>query len=227
MENVSCNAKILETLATKSSTKQLVYRQTQGAFSDLKHMLATVANELNSHICDLDKSVVVAYEDHGEHEARIRFSGDVLVFHMHTNAYLIDEKHEIRRSSYIKEDASRAFFGMIHIYNFLSDSLKYNRLNDIGHLVGRIFINKDKHFFVEGKRQLSFLYRDLANEKLDNSMLRSLVENAILLALNFDLSVPPFQNIQEINVFQMLNISQEMKVRKRSELGFKFSQQNL
>ena len=34
------------------------------------------------------------------------------------------------------------FCGIINIYNFLSDSFKYNRESDLGYLVGRIFINK-------------------------------------------------------------------------------------
>ena len=55
---------------------------------------------------------------------------------------------------------------MINIYNFLADSFKYNRLNDVGYLVGRVFLNKDLHYFVEGKRQLGFLYNDFVNDKL-------------------------------------------------------------
>jgi hypothetical protein len=33
--------------------------------------------------------------------------------------------------------------------------------------VARLFLNKDGHFFVQGKRQLGFLYNDLANNPID------------------------------------------------------------
>ena len=62
------------------------------------------------------------------------------------NSYLQREKQK-----YVKEDKMRSFCGVIHVYNFLNDSFKYNRLNDVGNLVARIFVNKDKHFFVEGE----------------------------------------------------------------------------
>jgi len=34
---------------------------------------------------------------------------------------------------------------MISIYNFLSDSFKFNRVNDIGYLIARVFTNKENH----------------------------------------------------------------------------------
>ena len=44
----------------------------------------------------------------------------------------------------------RTYCGVINMYNFLSDSFKYNRENDLGYLIGRMFINKE-NTFVEGK----------------------------------------------------------------------------
>ena len=43
-------------------------------------------------------------------------------------------------TSYVKEDKNRSYCGVIHLYNFLADSFKYNRLNDVGYLIGRVFI---------------------------------------------------------------------------------------
>ena len=45
---------------------------------------------------------------------------------------------------------------MINIYNFLSDSFVYDRERDLGYLVARVFLNKEGHFFVQGKKQLGF-----------------------------------------------------------------------
>jgi hypothetical protein len=42
------------------------------------------------------------------------------------------------------------YFGVVNVYNFLSDSFRYNRERDLGYLVARIFLNKEGHFFVQG-----------------------------------------------------------------------------
>ena len=66
---------------------------------------------------------------------------------MHTNTFSFDKSHQIWNSSYVKEDEYKAYCGVINVYNFLSDSFKYNRANDLGYMIGRLFINKEKHFF--------------------------------------------------------------------------------
>ncbi len=216
----SCNQAILDALSTKSSTKQLVARQTHTAFGELKETLKTVAEELNANICTIDRSVVVDYTERSEREAMIRFSGDVLIFHQLTNAYTVDDRHEIKKLSYVKEDPLRAYFGVINFYNFLNDSLVYNRLGDVGHLLGRIWINKDRHFFVEGKRQFSFLYNDLSRDVLDTDKLRGIVESAMSYAIDYDLTAPAFADVRELTLYQMENISQELRVRKKAQMGY-------
>ena len=73
---------------------------------------------------------------------------------MHTNIFDYQSNHQICKTKYVQQDLMRSFCGIINIYNFLSDSLKYNRMNDSGFLISRIFINKDKHFFVEGDKEM-------------------------------------------------------------------------
>jgi hypothetical protein len=221
MDKIDCNQDILQILATKSSTKQLVYRETIQAFQELKAVCKSVAENLNNQICDIDNHVVVDFNERGETEAIIRFSGDALVFHMHTKAYGVEDKHEVRKLSYVRDNPLNAYFGLIHVYNFLNDSLKYNRMNDVGQLIARIYVNRERHFFVEGKRQFSFLYNNLAHDFLNSENAKQIIETAMLYALDFDLKVPSFQNSKEISVFQMLNIAQEIRVRKDGELGFK------
>lgn len=221
------HVRILEQLLTKSSTKQQVWREAQWVFGILKEQASDVATIMNYKVSDKDSSVVVRYTEKGEHEFRLQFSGDVLVFHLHTNAYALPEQHELRKSSYLREDPMRAYFGIINVYNFLNDSLRYNRQGDIGQLIGRIYINKDRHFFVDGQRQLAFLYRDLAHQVIreenydDYYMLRKVVETAMEYALAFDLQLPSMQESRELTVFQMENISNELRVRKPAAVGFK------
>jgi len=61
----------------------------------------------------------------------------------------------------------------------------------------------------------------LAHDFLNSENAKQIIETAMLYALDFDLKVPSFQNSKEISVFQMLNIAQEIRVRKDGELGFK------
>ena len=154
---LSENKKIIELLKTKSSTKQEVYRITQSVFKDLNKVLKKKVEQMSSQMQNHDNSVEIEYNPKGDFETQIKFSGDVLIFHMHSNIFDFPPSHEIHKTSYVKEDKYRSFCGVIHIYNFLSDSLKYNRLNDVGHLIGRIFVNKESHYFVEGEKQLGFL----------------------------------------------------------------------
>lgn len=217
------NPRILELLATKASTKQFVYRHTQDVFEQLKSTLRSIAQELNDSICSIDQTVVVEYEDRGQYEAAIRFSGDVIIFQMHSNVFTFDKSHAVWKSTYVKEDPMRAYFGMVNIYNFLSDSFKYNRLGDVGHLIGRLFVNKDEHFFVEGKRQFGFLYNNLKGDTLTDEKLKEIIEKAIVYALDFDLTTPDFNANRAITVHQIQAQSSDLKNSTAKKLGFRFS----
>ena len=59
---------ILQTLATKSSNKQLVHRRALMAFAQLRTVVQTVALDLNSKMVGIDRSVVVEIVDRGEFE---------------------------------------------------------------------------------------------------------------------------------------------------------------
>ena len=120
----------------------------------------------------------------------------------------------------------RAYFGMINMFNFLTDSLKYNRLGDMGLLIGRIFVNRDDHFFVEGKRQFGYQFNNVAGDLLDPEKIRQIVEMAIVYALDFDLTTPDFNSQRAVTVQQIQSISSDLKNSTSKKLGFKFKAQN-
>ena len=173
----------------------------------------------------MDSNIEILFIDKGDYEARIKFAGDVLVIYMHTNVFEFERSHSMYSTSYIKEDEQRSFCGMINFYNFLADSFKYDRLNDSGYLIARIFVNKDNHFFVEGKRQLGFLFNDFSNSKVSASSLRSIIETAILYAMEFDLYTPPYNEVKEISIGSMIHESSILKVKTSKRMGYKFSQE--
>jgi hypothetical protein len=214
---------IQELLCQKSSTKQLVFRNTQNIFRDFKMVLRDIEKELAPSLAIDAPHVEVKYSDKGDFEAHLKFSGDTLVMMMHTNVFDFDESHFINKSSYVQEDKLREYCGLIQIYNFLSDSIKYNRDHDSGYLIARVFVNKEQHFFIDGKRPLSFQFSDLEKNIITPESLRMIIEESMLFCLNFDLLAPPVDAINYISVEQknMMSYSSGMPTGKR--LGFVMS----
>ena len=213
--------KIVSLLKEKACTKQKIYRITKNVFANFQDVLQEKANILNNEV--QDKDVEVSYQESGDFDAKLKFSGDTLLFHMHSNIFDFDSSHQIHKTSYVKEDKMRSFCGVINIYNFLSDSLKYNRLNDAGFLIARIFINKDNHFFVEGDKQLGFLFNDFVNQQIDEVQICKIIDTAMIYALNFDLQTPNFNDVKVVSLHQILDINNNHKIKTSKRLGFKFS----
>ena len=218
--------KILNLLNKKAATKQEVYRNTKDVLRVIQDLLKSKAKFLNDAMKDLDKSVLVEYLSKGNYEAQIKFSGDTLLFHMHSNVFDFPKNHSINQTKYVKDDNLRSFCGVIHIYNVLSDSLKYNRLNDEGYLIARIFINKDNQFFVEGEKQLGFLFNDFVNQKVSNEKVAEIIDVAMLFALDFDMYTPNFNDVRVVSVYQILEMSNNQKIKTAKRLGYKFSNEN-
>jgi len=213
--------KIVSLLKEKACTKQKIYRITKNVFANFQDVLQEKATILNNEV--QDKDVEVSYEESGDFDAKLKFSGDTLLFHMHSNIFDFDSSHQIHKTSYVKEDKMRSFCGVINIYNFLSDSLKYNRLNDAGFLIARIFINKDNYFFVEGDKQLGFLFNDFVNQQIDEVQICKIIDTAMIYALNFDLQTPNFNDVKVVSLHQILDINNNHKITTSKRLGFKFS----
>ena len=157
-------AEILKLLKEKSATKQLIYRNTKEVFDDLVISLKSKEKSLTSLLKNEVENVELEFKSNGLFDVQLKFAGDTLLFHMHSNIFDFPPTHEIFKSKYINSDKTRSFCGVINIYNFLSDSLKYNRLNDEGVLIGRIFINKEKKFFVEGDEDLGSLFKEFSKK---------------------------------------------------------------
>lgn len=213
---------ILQLLKDKSSLKQDVFYKTIDTFKILREVVKEVAREYKPLASDIDKRLLVEYKEKSEYEVELRVAGDVLIFHMHTNVFEFETSHPMWRTSYIKDDPKRSYCGMINIYNFLADSFKYNRVNDLGYLVARIFMNYEDHFFVEGKRQLGILYNDFASSKITREELRKVVESAVIYCIDFDLFTPPFDEVKEVMLGQVQEVSSMMSLKTGKRLGFRF-----
>ena len=213
--------KIVQLLKTKSSTKQEVFRKTKSVFAEFQHNLKAKSDVINNELSD--KDVQVIYTSAGDFESKLKFSGDTLLFHMHSNIFDFQKSHSIHKTKYVKEDALRSFCGVINIYNFLSDSFKYNRMNDAGYLIARVFVNKDKHFFVEGDEQLGLLFNDFKNQQINTVQIDKIINETILYALNFDLQAPNFNDVKVVSIHQILDMNSNQKLKTAKRMGYKFS----
>ena len=115
------------------------------------------------------------------------------------------------------------YFGIINIYNFLAESFEQNRYNDAGYLIGRVFMNHNSHFMVEGRGQLGFLFQDIAHNELKDDDVQKIIQVAIIYAIEFDLLTPPYDLIQELTVMEIQSISTELQTATGKRMGFKFS----
>jgi hypothetical protein len=222
MDKIPAKELIIQTLKEKSGMKQDVYANTLKAFSLLKNVAKQTIFEIKKEISAIDKRIIVEFKDRSEFEFELRVAGDLLIFTMHTNVFEFDKSHQVWRSAYLKDDNQRAFCGMISIYNFLNDSFKYNRFNDSGYMIGRIFINKENHYFADGKRQLGFLFNNFVNSMIDEEALKLVLESSILYSINFDMFTPPFDAMKEISVADMQSASESMQIKTGKRLGFRF-----
>jgi len=216
------NPDLFQTLNEKGQLKQLVYRNTLESFHLIKKTISELNQEYKKKFDGDSKAIPFLHQDEGEFETRLQFAGDVLIFLMHTNIFEFSRYHEVMTTTYVREDKQRSYCGIINIYNFLADSFKYSRLNDVGYLIGRIFVNKDKCYFIEGKREIGLLYNNFGKEILDEQAARKIVESAILYTINFDLLTPPYDSLKEISLEEMKSIVDSYTLKTGKRLGFRF-----
>ena len=136
METIPLRARILETIVRKSTLKQKVFDSTFWAFNQLKETLLEMASEMDDELDGkLDRRVRLEYRDRGKFEAQLQIANDLLIFQMHTDVFEFDDAHPIWKTPYVQADRENSYCGVVNIYNFLSDSFKFNRNADEGYLI--------------------------------------------------------------------------------------------
>jgi len=214
---------IVDTLKNKSVLKTKVFDNTAEAFMIVKEILKNLSREVNLNLSDVDQRIRMEYTDRSTFDAQIRVAADMLLFSMHSNIFQFDREHPAWKTAYIQKNKYNAYSGIIHIYNFLADSFKYSRLDDLGYLIARIFINHEKQYFVEGKRQMGMLFTNYGNEEFSKESLQKIVYTAINYSLEFDLLVPPYDTIKIASVGQAESKIQHSRLITGKRLGFQFN----
>ena len=216
--------RILATIINKSTLKQQIFDNTFTTFNELKDVLFEIASELDDELDGkLDKRVRIEYRDRGKFEAQLQIASDLLIFRMHTDVFEFDSNHIIWQNEYVQAERDNSYCGVIDIYNFLSDSFKFNRNADEGYLIGRIFINREKCFFVEGKRQTLVRPMVFGKEKITREDLIAIMETAINYAINFDLLVPSYEDNKRVTVDQFNSKMDNSKFITGKRIGYEFN----
>jgi hypothetical protein len=214
---------ITGTLKDKSLLKQKVYDNTFYFFGIIKEILKNLTKEINLNIAGMDPRIRLEYSDRSNFDAQIKVAADILLFSMHSNIFQFDREHPAWKTPYIQKNKYNAYSGIINIYNFLADSFKYSRMDDLGYLIARIFINHENQYFVEGKRQMGMLFTNYGNEEISKEALQIVILTAIQYALEFDLLVPPYDTVKIATVGQAEAKIQHSKLITGKRLGFQFN----
>ncbi|MFI3285779.1 MAG: hypothetical protein R3Y08_03915 [Rikenellaceae bacterium] len=220
-------AQILETITKKSNLKQRVFDTTFTSFNLLKDTLFEMASEIDDQLeGKLDRRVRLEYRDRGKFEAQLQVANDTLIFQMHTDVFRFDLDHPVWKNEFTA-DSENTYCGVVNIYNFLADSFKFNRNADEGYLIGRIFINANRYYFVEGKGQSGVKSDKFGSAILDRTALIEVLESALFYSLNFDLLVPPFELNHRVKIDQFNSKMDNSKFETGKRLGFEYNTKNL
>lgn len=223
METTTLREEILQTIIRKTTLKQRGFDRTFAAFNLLKETLLEMASELDDALDGrLDRRVRLEYRDRGKFEAQLQVGSEILIFQMHTDVFIFDPVHPVRQSAYVAEDGERAYCGVVNIYNFLSDSFKFNRNADEGYLIGRLFINADDRYFVEGKRQTSLPAERFGEREIGREALVPILEEAIAFALSFDPYMPPCTENRRVTVDQFNTKMDNSKFVTGKRIGYPY-----
>lgn len=218
---INCIKNLLE---NKSTAKQATYRHIVEAFGVLSNEAKRVVEELQKRAHPDDKDVTVEYNIVTEHEFDVKLAGDMLIFVMHTNVVTFEDAHPIMKEEYILQNDVNRYFGQIMIYNFMADSLKFNRSNDPGYLLARLMINHDNRFFIEGEKELAE-FNKISEESITEEILRKIVKIVLRMAIENDLIAPPFKEVKSITLHQKREHTPELGAGQK--IGFRMSYENI
>ncbi len=211
-------------LESKSTAKQITYKNLLAAFKILAKESKRVAEELRKMVKPGDEDVTIDFKVVNENEFDVKLAGDLLVFVLHTNIVTFDESHAVMQDPYIRQNEVNRYFGQIMIYNFMADSLKFNRVNDPGYLLARLLINHEGRYIIEGEGRLSAIADKISPQPITESELGILVKLALTIAIENDLMAPPFPQVRFITLSQKMEKAQELGAGEK--IGFRMSYQN-
>ena len=218
--NTRTRNSIISIVGPKAEMRKELEHIVVDSFECLCDVLKGLADEYNKI---LNRKTTVIFERAASHVAKFTIDADVLVFSQHTDIFQFDRDHKVWQTPYVNEDQTRTFTGVVNVYNFLTDSFRYDRDEDYGYLVARVFVNKDNSYFVEGKRQRSTGVEHFGEAKLDSNNWRRVVETALKYVVEFDALVPPYETVAVTDMVHLKQAILTSKTKTAKRLGFSFN----
>lgn len=213
--------RIQRLLENKSAAKQITFRKLLSSFESLAKESKRVVAELKKKAKPGDQDVTLDFKRINDHEFQLKLAGDMLVFVLHTNIVTFDDTHDVMKDPYIQANEINRYFGQIMIYNFMSDSIKFHRVNDPGYLLARLLINHDGRYIIEGEGKLGVVFSHISEAEITEQDLNILVKLALTLAIENDLMAPPYPQVKFITLYQKLEQTQELGAGQK--IGFRMS----
>jgi hypothetical protein len=208
-------------LESKSTAKQVTYKNLLRAFEVLSAEAQRIVKELKAKVHAGDDDVTVEYSKINSHEFHVKLAGDLLIFVLHTNVVAMDGSHPVMQDPYMREKEVNRYFGQIMIYNFMADSLKFNRINDPGYLLARLLINREGRYVIEGDGHLTTIANKISSQPIVETELSILVKLALMLAIENDLVAPAFPDVRYITLFQKMEKTLELGAGRK--IGFQIT----
>jgi hypothetical protein len=215
---------LVNLLLSKASLKQDIADDCEKVFVMLKDAIKKELLGLQEKITD--KRVRLSYKEKGNYEIHVFVGSDVLVFSLHNNVFRLPDENPLWGTAYFQADSDHGYFGIINIYNFLAESFIQNRLDDIGYLIARIKINKERHFMVEGNGQLGSLFRDPQRMEINEELITLIVQMSFHYAMSLDLLIPPYANDEVLSVAHIQSIGEGLRLKTGKQLGFKMKHED-
>ncbi len=209
-------------LETKSFAKQVTYAHLLASFKTLRNTSEQIADELSKQTKTTD--VTIEFTEVNEHEFHLKLAGDLLIFVLHTNIVTFEPEHQVMQAPYIQEKEINRYFGQIMIYNFMSDSYKFNRVNDPGYLLARLMINHENRFFIEGEGRLESIANVISSQQVSVEDLEALVKITLAMAIENDLMALPYPKVKFITLIQKLQHTPDLGGGQK--IGFQMTQNN-
>lgn len=207
-------------LESKSTAKQTAYKHICRAFSILEEDSKRVVDELKRRAQPSDKDVTVDFNIINVQEFNVKLAGDMLIFVLGTNIVTLEESHPVMKEEYIRDNEVNRYFGQIMVYNFMAESLRYNRTNDPGYLLARMMINHENRYFIEGERELES-YNRISEGPITDGVLEKVVKIVLKMAIENDLVAPSFTEVKAITLNQKRDHNLELGGAQK--IGFKMS----
>lgn len=216
---------LCDLLVKKGELKQEIFNHTFEIMQLFKEAAAEFESFYKDKYLKDHEKINVVFQNNNKYEFQLKFAGDVLVFMMHTDVFEFSRHHEVMKTKYINDDKDRSYCGMIQIFNFLSDSFKYNRINDLGYMIGRILINKEGHYYVEGKRELAQVLNNFSINRFSSDTIKEILYSAIKYTINFDLLLPNYDTYKQISVKDIMQMEDSIvPLTTAKRMGFRFEQ---